>query len=229
MVVSMIPAVNGSANALPQPQGLDRNTRTKGAAPDETEQTRALSAEEEMAAFKRDFYAEVAKIQIHNTVKNVALNVSEEAFRRMKEDPQYKEEVLGLLRRDLEAPFIHDVSSLITIGGTRDEYIATAWSVTADDDFWARSQNSHFIKKTSGRGADQNDYSKYWAEMAKKRHLLEYRRQIELQNREVLENKLEAARLEEAMLQKKATEQYERNSYNLSTVVSPEVTVDSQK
>ena len=209
----MIAAVNGLYNAL-QLQGADRSARATGASLDEAEQVKAaLSAEEEMAAFKRDFYAEVAKIPIHNTVKNVALNVSEEAFRRMKDDPQYKEEILRLLRRDLCAPFIHDVSSLITIGGSKDEYVATAWSVTADDDFWARSKNSYFIKKTSAREADKNDYADYWAKMAAKRHLLEYRRQIELQNREVLEKKLESIQLEEAMLQKKATENYLRNSY----------------
>jgi len=58
----------------------------------------------------------------------------------MKDDPNYKEEILGLLRRDLCAPFIHSVSSLITIGSSINEYSATAWSTTADDDFWARSK-----------------------------------------------------------------------------------------
>ena len=213
MVTSTIASVNGLYNALLQQQGPDRKARTTEASPDETAPVKTLSAAEEMAAFKRDFYAEVAKIPIHNTVKNVALNVSEEAFQRMKDDPKYKEEILGLLRRDLCAPFIHEVSSLITIGSSKDEYVATAWSVTADADFWARSGNSYFIKKTSARDAAKSDYAKYWADLAAKKHLLEYRRQIELQNREVLEKKLESAKLRETMLRKIATEHYGRNSY----------------
>ena len=128
MVTSMITSVNGSYNALQQQQGIDSRACKTGASLNEIGQVKELSAQEEMAAFKRGFYEEVANIQIHNTVKNVAINVSEDGFRRMKDDPKYKEEILGLLRRDLCAPFIHSVSSLITIGGSINEYCATAWS-----------------------------------------------------------------------------------------------------
>ena len=204
MVRSMIASVNGSYKAPLHQQGIDRSTRTTGSFLHEAEQVKALSAEEEMAAFKRDFYAEIANIKIHSTVKNVAINVSEDGFLRMKDDPKYKEEILGLLRRDLCAPFIHPVSSLITIGGSKNEYCATAWSATADDDFWARSKNSHFIKKTSVRD-DENDYARYWADMAAERHLLAYRHQVDMQNGEAIEKKLEEAQFEQSMLRKKAT------------------------
>ena len=214
----MLTSINGSYNALFQQQGIDRSTRTTGAFVNEAGQVRELSEVEEMEAFKRDFYAEVARIPIHGTVLNVAINVSEDGFLRMKDDPKYKEEVLGLLRRDLCAPFIHSVSSLITIGSTKEEYCATAWSVAADDDFWTRSKNSHFVKKTSVRDDDNNDYARHWADMATERHRLAYRRQVEQQNREAIENELEAARLEQSILRKKATENYESSSYYMATV-----------
>jgi len=73
---------------------------------------------------------------------------------------------------------------------------------------------------TSVRDDDENDYARYWADAAAERQLLAYRRQVDMQNREAIENKLEAAQFEQSMLRKKATEHYESSSYYTAPITS---------
>lgn len=56
----------------------------------ETGNTKELSEAEEMAIFKKEFYAEIDKIPRNRTITNVAINISEEAFKNMKDDPEYR-------------------------------------------------------------------------------------------------------------------------------------------
>lgn len=60
-----------------------------------TEKTEQLTPEEELEVFKKEFYEELSKINIHQTISNVAINISEDAFKKMKEDPQYKQQILN--------------------------------------------------------------------------------------------------------------------------------------
>ena len=56
---------------------------------------RELSEAEEMELFKKEFYEDLSKVTNHRTVSNAAVNISEAAFKAMKEDPQYREKVLS--------------------------------------------------------------------------------------------------------------------------------------
>ena len=125
---------------------------------EETGSTRELSEAEEMAIFKKEFYAEIDKIPRDRTIANVAINISEEAFKNMKDDPEYREKILSLLRRDLTSSVAPapDCSLVITVGATSKDYRGDSWSVYNDSEFYARSQNS-FYKKTSGQKAKQKD------------------------------------------------------------------------
>jgi len=98
-----------------------------------------------MAAFKEAFNAELSKIPKHISVQNAAINISEEAFQRMKDDPAYKEQMLGLIKRDLGSSYAPNVCSLeININGTFDEYTATSYPVKADAEFWERTRDSAY-------------------------------------------------------------------------------------
>ena len=57
----------------------------------ETEKTESMTPEEELEVFKKEFYEELSKINNHRTVSNMAINISEDAFKKMKEDPQIVE------------------------------------------------------------------------------------------------------------------------------------------
>lgn len=66
----------------------------------ETGNTKELSEAEEMAIFKKEFYAEIDKIPRNRTITNVAINISEEAFKNMKDDPEYRQKILSALKCD---------------------------------------------------------------------------------------------------------------------------------
>ena len=118
---------------------------------EKTAYSRELSEAEEMAVFKKEFYADLEKLGVDRTIANVAINISEQAFQNMKDDPEYREKVLSVIKRDLSASVAPapDCSLLITVGPTLKDYRADAWSVNNDSEFFARSQDS-FYKKTNG-------------------------------------------------------------------------------
>ena len=68
---------------------------------EETSSMREVTEAEEMAIFKKEFYAEIDKIPKDRTIANVAINISEEAFKNMKADPKYREQMLSVIRRDM--------------------------------------------------------------------------------------------------------------------------------
>ena len=130
-----------------------RNTKnvnsTKKFALEKTGSTQELSEAEEMELFKKEFYEDLSKVTNHRTVSNAAVNISEAAFKAMKEDPQYREKVLSLIQRDWGDSYApRNCSVLITVGATLNEYRADSWPVGYDSEFDVRSQNS-FYKRTS--------------------------------------------------------------------------------
>ncbi len=148
----------------------------------ETSSTKELSEAEEMEIFKKEFYAEIDKIPKDRTIANVAINISEEAFKNMKDDPEYREKVLSLIKRDMTGSVAPapDCSLVITIGATSKDYRADGWSVNNDSEFYARSQNS-FYKKTSNKKDSQKELLEEY---------LEKRVQVKKQQQEMLNEKI---------------------------------------
>ncbi|MDE6567131.1 MAG: hypothetical protein K2K70_05305 [Lachnospiraceae bacterium] len=112
------------------------------------EQTREMSMEQ----FQLEFWDEVAKIPGTHNMSHVMINVTKEGWERMKEDPEYREKMMRLLRRDMTAPFCRQVYSIITIGGTEEEYRAESWSTGSDkkeveDDMERRRQRRKYFQK----------------------------------------------------------------------------------
>ena len=149
---------------------------------EKTESTRELSEAEEMAIFKKEFYAEIDKIPKDRTIANVAINISEEAFKNMKADPKYREQMLSVIRRDMTGSVAPapDCSMVITVGATAKDYRADSWSVNNDSEFYARSQNS-FYKKTSVKKDRQKELLEEY---------LEKRAQTKKQQQEMLNEKI---------------------------------------
>ncbi len=149
---------------------------------EKTESTRELSEAEEMVIFKKEFYAEIDKIPRDRTIANVAINISEEAFKNMKADPKYREQMLSVIRRDMTGSVAPapDCSMVITVGATAKDYRADSWSVNNDSEFYARSQDS-FYKKTSGQKDRDKELSKEY---------LEKRAQVKKRQQELLDEKI---------------------------------------
>ena len=161
---------------------------------EKTESTRELSEAEEMELFKKEFYAELERIPKNRTITNLAVNISEEAFKNMKDDPEYRAKIMSALQRDLTSSFAPlKASLLITVGATEKDYRGDSWSgPNNDSEFFARSQDS-FFKKTSG----QKDRNKELLE-----EYLEKRAQAKRQQQELLDEKVAKAEQERSRLAK---------------------------
>ena len=134
-----------------------------------------------MEFFKKEFYEDLSKITNHRTVSNAAVNISEAAFKAMKDDPQYREKILSLIQRDWGDSYApRNCSVLITVGATLNEYRGDSWPVGYDSEFSVRSQNS-FYKRTS----DKKDSQKELLE-----EYLEKRAQVKKQQQEMLNEKI---------------------------------------
>ena len=161
---------------------------------EKTGSTRELSEAEEMELFKKEFYAELDRIPRDRTIANVAVNISEEAFKNMKADPEYRAKIMSALQRDLTSSFAPlKASLLITVGATEKDYRGDSWSgPNNDSEFYACSQDS-FYKKTSG----QKDRQKELLE-----EYLEKRAQAKRQQQEMLDEKVAKAEQERSRLAK---------------------------
>ena len=159
---------------------------------EKTESTRELSEAEEMELFKKEFYAELERIPKNRTITNLAVNISEEAFKNMKADPAYRAKIMSALQRDLTSSFAPlKASLLITVGATEKDYRGDSWSgPNNDSEFFARSQDS-FYKKTSG----QKDRQKELLEEYLEKRALAKRQQQELLDEKIAKAEQERSRL----------------------------------
>ena len=174
-----------------------RNTKNVNSADkfalEKTGSTQGLSEAEEMEQFKKEFYEDLSKVTNHRTVSNAAVNISEAAFRAMKENPQYKEKVLSLIQRDWGDSYApRNCSVLITVGATLNEYRADSWPVGYDSEFDVRSQNS-FYKRTSEKKDKQEELLEKY---------LEKRAQAKRQQQELLDEKAAKAEQKRSRLEK---------------------------
>ena len=174
-----------------------RNTKNVNSADkfalEKTGSTQGLSEAEEMEQFKKEFYEDLSKVTNHRTVSNAAVNISEAAFKAMKEDPQYREKVLSLIQRDWGDSYApRNCSVLITVGATLNEYRADSWPVGYDSEFDVRSQNS-FYKRTSEKKDKQKEVLEEY---------LEKRAQAKRQQQELLDEKAAKAEQERSRLEK---------------------------
>ena len=113
-----------------------------------TQQKAVLSEAEEMQLFKKEFYEDLSKIVCNPTVSNAAVNISDATFQAMKDDPEYRAQVLSLLQRDLGASFApRNCSILITVGTDLDQYRADSWPVGNDYEFHSRSKDSFWEQR----------------------------------------------------------------------------------
>ena len=126
----------------------------------ETGNTKELSEAEEMAIFKKEFYAEIDKIPRNRTITNVAINISEEAFKNMKDDPEYREKILSALKRDLTSSFAPlEASMVLTVGATAKDYRGHSWSGVNNRNFML-VHKTVFIKRQATRKIDKKSFWK---------------------------------------------------------------------
>ena len=134
-----------------------------------TQQKAELSKAEEMQLFKKEFYEDLSKVICNPTVNSPAVNISDAAFQAMKDDPEYRAQVLSLLQRDLGASYApRNCSVLITVGTSLDQYRADSWPVGNDSEFHTRSKGSFWEQRMERH----KKYMELAKEAAAKRRLM---------------------------------------------------------
>lgn len=137
----------------------------------------------ELAEFKRKFYDDLSKIVPYKTSRDTTLIISEAAFREMKKNPEYREKVLALIRRDWGnfcGPRKYKV--LITVGADLKDYRASSWPATTV----SQSKKRRYIRK------------KFYKKLQKKR--LEKKERM----KEYMEDQIMVKRLAQALRNEEA-------------------------
>ena len=135
--MDMAARVSGKKNGVFEVNGIEA-----------TQQKAELSEAEEMQLFKKEFYEDLSKVICNPTVSNAAVNISDAAFQAMKDDPEYRAQVLSLLQRDLGASYApRNCSILIAVGTNLDQYRADSWPVGNDSEFHSRSKGSFWEQR----------------------------------------------------------------------------------
>ena len=151
-------------------QSVKKNTSEAGAA----EKTSKMSQAEEMAAFKKEFYADLEKITNHSTVYSWSVNISEKAFENMKADPQYRAKILSLIQRDVGDSYApRNCSVMITVGAASKDYRADSWPDCNDAEYHARSQNSFYKRDCGKKGRAEEINERYLEKRAQAKKLQE--------------------------------------------------------
>lgn len=180
-----------------------------------TKDSEAMTPEKEMEIFKKEFYAELDKIQRDRTRANVAINISEEAFKNMKNDPKYRDQMLSVIRRDMTGSVAPapDCSVVITVGATPKDYRADGWSVNNDSEFYTRSQKSFY--KSSSRESGESKKSKQKQLMEE--YLVKRQEEKRIQ-KELIEKRAEM----KEMTQEYFKQQDAERAYNYQVIIQKE-------
>lgn len=143
----------GSAKTIPVPSEIQGEQR-------------ALTPEEEMLQFKKEFWDEVNRIPKTKTINTLIINVTDKAWERMKNEPDYRKQMMDLIKRDTMGSFIHQVDSVITIGASDKEYLAQSWS--SDNDTALRK---HDRDEAIERRRKKRKLQKAYNEMIRLKHV----------------------------------------------------------
>lgn len=136
---------------------LTKSTESKDGSGNEVSQTsetaavetksRKLTEQEEMVRFQQEFYAEIAKIPMSGQLNTLAIRVTDEGWKRMKENPEYREKMMSLIKRDTTGTYFGKTNEIITIGRSSAEYRAQSFPAERKIDDKERSIKRRKKKK----------------------------------------------------------------------------------
>ena len=185
---------------------------TKTTETETTEKTSKMSEAEEMAAFKREFYADLERITNHRTVYSWSVNISEKAFENMKADPEYRAKILSLIQRDVGDTYApRNCSVLITVGAASKDYRADSWPDCNDSEYHVRSQNSFYKRDNKKKDRTKEINERYLEKRAQAKKLQEKILKEEAEKQELEHSRLMKAWYSESRMTQ-ASAAYEANA-----------------
>ena len=139
---------------------------------DEAAATQEVSEVDEMAAFKQEIYKELAEIDSMTaaSVLTNSIHITEDGFQRMKDDPEYRKEIMDWLRADAVAshrlPYsIHQTTTITGVEGrsygasvdlyNKDPATKQLFDTNKEDAFYYADRRAEQRKRNSEYVADE--------------------------------------------------------------------------
>ena len=164
--------------------------------------------------FKREVYGLLNSMYIHpsQSKTQISISISDKAFEKMMNDPEYKKEILNVIQRDLGAAYparAEPTYSCLRIGDDG-EYRGDAMGAAFEGEFSTRSANS-FWEKNTDRSAATYDQSKRNRQTTDEKRLTEKYAMDRLLEKRDLDQLLQEKNQAQALQKKKILQQYENN------------------
>lgn len=196
-----------SKNGLPQTNTFIQMLQNANTSATKNTKT---SADDEMEAFKKEIYAELAQINGMNSssILSNSVHITKDGFQRMKDDPAYRKKIMDWLRADAAAshglPYGVHVTTTITGSG------ATSYgeNVYPDD-----SDATKSIKKS--RADKKAEEAFYYAKRKKRQEATEAFLLKQQQNRDISQ-KIVLANAQNQKARIEAAEQIYIQNYKLN-------------
>lgn len=161
------------------------------------DQTQELSEAEKLESFKKEIWNEINAIPRSSSI-SWSINITDAAFERMMNEPEFKEKMMSLIREDAAAgrpPIVCSITTIDENGYKGYSYNDTNVGNTAYSTH-SKDKNNFYKKK-----AEKQDYTELWEEKRlereRQREILDEEYEKRLYTNKIYKHKEEIAKLYE--------------------------------
>ena len=133
---------------------------------EKSEEVKELSEEEKLAEFKKEIWREIDSMPWGC---DISIHITDDAFKRMMDDSEFKDRMLNTIREDASVSGIKGGGTILNI--TESGYSGFSWMEgyqgEASAGFSAHSKKAFYSKKVSHK----QDYMELWEERRQKREI----------------------------------------------------------
>ena len=133
---------------------------------EKSEEVKELSEEEKLAEFKKEIWKEIDSMPWGC---DISIHITDDAFKRMMNDNEFKDRMLNTIREDASVSGIKGGGTILNI--TESGYSGFSWMEgypgEASAGFSAHSKKAFYSKKVSHK----QDYMELWEERRQKREI----------------------------------------------------------
>lgn len=144
--------------ALARSKAADRSPNTFAQVQQSAMQEAAT--DNRMQWIRHEIYQQLESMRTDRSVANCAVDISPEGFKVLEENPEYRRQIMDLIRKDLGSSYAPRQAKLhIRVGQSIDEYEVHSWSAGDDTEFREVTSNS-FYSRGNGRSV-QRQFESY--------------------------------------------------------------------
>ena len=133
---------------------------------EKSEEVKELSEEEKLAEFKKEIWKEIDSMAWGC---DISIHITDDAFKRMMDDSEFKDRMLNTIREDASVSGIKGGGTILNI--TESGYSGFSWMEgypgESSAGFSAHSKKAFYFKKVSHK----QDYMELWEERRQKREI----------------------------------------------------------